>query len=89
MEECMWIPLYHSVTVSVNYDWQSNVKSHPLASDFFLYRDIDNAKRAQKRDAWNRPRYEFTLLPLVVIFLGALPAWSIIQRRINRQIRKN
>jgi oligopeptide transport system substrate-binding protein len=87
MEECMWIPVYHSVAVSVSYDWQSNVKAHPIANDFFIYRDIDKEKRAQKRAEWNRPRYEIAFLPLLVILFGALPAWNIIQKRINRRIR--
>jgi oligopeptide transport system substrate-binding protein len=89
MAECMWIPLYHSVAVSVNYDWQSNVKGHPLANDFFIYRDIDNTKRAQRRAEWNRPRYEIAILPMAIIFLGALPAWNIFQKRIHRRVRQN
>jgi oligopeptide transport system substrate-binding protein len=89
MEECMWIPIYHQVAVSVSYDWQSNVKSHPIANDFFIYRDIDKTKRAENRAAWNRPRYEIAFLPFIVIFLGALPAWNIFQKRINRRVRQN
>ena len=86
-EDCAWIPVYHSVSLSLAYDWLKNNKAHPIANDFNQYRRVDVAKRSASQRAWNQPNF----LPILVIggllALGTIPAIGVVKQRINRRIR--
>ncbi len=86
-EDCPWIPVYHSVSLSLAYDWLKNNKAHPIANDYNQYRSVDVAKRTTAQREWNQPNF----LPILVIggllALGTIPAIGVVKARINRRIR--
>ncbi len=88
VEDCPWIYVNHTESLSLYYDWMTNVKSHPIANDYLKYRRIDVAKRAQLQRAWNQPNY-FPLVGLVgLLVAGSLPALSVVRQRQNRRVRR-
>lgn len=89
VEDCPWIPLYHNVSLSLNYDWLKNVKAHPIANDAGQYRSVDAEKRAQMQRAWNRPNYVPLFAIAALLFLGSAPAVGVVRQRINRRVRRD
>lgn len=88
VEDCPWIYVNHTESLSLYYDWMTNVKSHPIANDYLKYRRIDVAKRARLQRAWNQPNY-FPLVGLVgLLVAGSLPALSVVRQRQNRRVRR-
>ena len=88
-EDCPWIYVYNPVALSLAYDWQKNVKAHPIANDFNQYRSVDQETRAQKQREWNQPRY-FPLVALLAVFVaGAIPAVNVVRNRVNRRVRRD
>lgn len=89
VEDCPWIYVYNPVTLSVGYNWQKNVKAHPIANDYSQYRRIDSDERAKKQTAWNQPNV-IPLLALAVAFVaGAIPAVGVVRNRVNRRVRRD
>jgi ABC-type transport system substrate-binding protein len=89
VEDCAWIPIFHNVALSLNYDWLKNVKAHPLANDAAQYRDIDADLRRRKRAEWNKPNVLPLIALVTVIVVGAVPAAGVVRQRINRRVRAN
>jgi oligopeptide transport system substrate-binding protein len=88
VEDCPWIPLYHDVTLAINYDWLKNVKGHPIANDTAMYRRVDAETRARKQREWNRPNFLPLFVLAAVLIGGALPAVSVVRQRTNRKVRR-
>ena len=55
VEDCPWIPIYHSLAMGLSYDWLKNTMSHPIANDMAQYRRVDFKTRAAKQAEWNHP----------------------------------
>ncbi|HVK05395.1 MAG TPA: ABC transporter substrate-binding protein [Armatimonadaceae bacterium] len=89
VEDCPWIPVFHSVSLSLSYDWQKNVKAHPIANDYNQYRAIDFEDRARKQRAWNQPNYLPIVVLALIIGVGAIPAIRVVRQRVNRRVRKD
>lgn len=87
-EDCPWIPVYHTVSLALNHEWLTNIKAHPLANDFNVYRGVDAADRAKRQAEWNQPNYWPLLLIAVVLIGGSIPAANVVRGRINRRVRK-
>lgn len=87
-EDCAWIPIYHDVSLSLNYGWLRNVKPHALANDAAMYRNIDTAERARRQRGWNQPNYWPILGVAAMLVVGALPAVAVIRHRTNRRVRR-
>jgi ABC-type transport system substrate-binding protein len=89
VEDCPWIPLYHPVSMSLNHSWLKNVKAHPIANDWNMYRSVDAEERVRKQREWNQPNY-LPLIALVVLLIGgAIPAAQVVRNRINRKVRRD
>ncbi|MBC7804916.1 MAG: hypothetical protein H7145_02080, partial [Akkermansiaceae bacterium] len=86
-EDCAWIPVYHSVSLSLAYDWLRNNKAHPIANDFNQYRSVDVEKRARAQREWNQPNFVPVATILGLLALGTIPAIAVVKQRINRRIR--
>jgi oligopeptide transport system substrate-binding protein len=66
-----WIELFHREAYSLYHGWVKNVKPIGLSVPTAKYQDIDAARRAALRQAWNRPVLWPALLVLG-LFLGLL-----------------
>jgi ABC-type transport system substrate-binding protein len=87
-EDVPWIPVYHEVALSVGYDWQKNVKSHPIDNSFNQYRRIDFEERARKQQEWNRPYYAPVIILVLALVGSILPAVNVVRNRVNRRVRR-
>ncbi len=49
--DCPWVYAWHDVTLSLHYDWLTNVKPHPMANDVAKYLRVDGggARACRKR----------------------------------------
>lgn len=86
-EDCAWIPVFHSVNLSLAYDWLQNNKAHPIANDYNAYRAVDIAKRSAAQSLWNQPNFVPIATILGLLALGTVPAIGVVKGRINRRIR--
>ncbi len=86
-EDCAWIPVYHSVSLSLAWGWNKNVKAHPIANDYNQYRTVDVAERARKQREWNQPNFVPTLIILGLLAAGTIPAVGVVKQHVNRRIR--
>lgn len=89
VEDCPWIPVYHTVSLSLTHSWLKNVKAHPLANDFNQYRRVDAEERARKQREWNQPNYWPLVVLAVVLVGGSIPAAQVVKNRINRRVRRD
>jgi peptide/nickel transport system substrate-binding protein len=89
VEDCPWVFDDHGEGLDLHYDWQLNMKRHPIALDSAKYIRIDAGKRARLRDSWNHPSYWplFALATLVVV--GTLPAVFTVRNRRLHRLRRN
>jgi oligopeptide transport system substrate-binding protein len=88
VEDCPWIPIYHSLTMGLSYDWLKNTMSHPIANDMAQYRRVDFAERARRQAEWNPAIWWPVALVVGLIGLGIVPAAQVVQQRINRKLRQ-
>lgn len=88
VEDCPWIPIYHSMTMGLSYDWLKNTMSHPIANDMAQYRRVDFQERARKQAEWNKPIWVPVALVVVLVGLGLVPAAKVVQQRVNRKLRQ-
>jgi ABC-type transport system substrate-binding protein len=88
VEDCPWIYSTYPESFALTQPWLKNYKPNPVALDTIKYWRIDGALRAKDRNAWNHPNYWPALAFGLFIFLGSLPAASVIRRRTNRYVRR-
>jgi len=87
VEDCAWIPVYHSVSLSLAYDWLKNVKAHPIANDYNQYRRVDYEKRARLQREWNQPNFGPLVAFLALLGVSIIPAVGVVRKRVNRRVR--
>ena len=79
-----WMWGFFPKSISLHYDWYSNIKLNLMANNTLKYHRLDPALRAARTQHWNEP----VLLPLLaiggVILLFLLPAVWIYYRRLYR-----
>ncbi|MGC4042565.1 MAG: ABC transporter substrate-binding protein [Armatimonas sp.] len=88
VEDCPWIPIYHSLSMGLSYDWLKNTMAHPIANDMAQYRRVDFQDRARKQAEWNKPIWIPVALVFVLLGLGLVPAAKVVQQRVNRKLRQ-
>ncbi len=86
-EDCAWIPVFHSVSLSLAWDWLENNKAHPIANDYNQYREVNIEKRSKAQAQWNQPNFVPVLTILGLLALGTIPAVGVVRGRLNRRIR--
>ena len=67
-DECVVIPLYHTVNFNLYHSWLTCSKPHPQADSKFEYYQVDSKVRAQKRKEWNKP----IIWPIFVLLIAGL-----------------
>ena len=87
--DCPWVYAWHDVTLSLHYDWLTNVKPHPMANDVAKYLRVDGGRRARLQEAWNRPNYWPAVAAGLLLIAGCLPAGATVRRRRVRRARKD
>jgi oligopeptide transport system substrate-binding protein len=88
VEDCPWIPIYHSLAMGLSYDWLHNTMSHPIANDMAQYRRVDFKTRAEKQAEWNHPIWLPVVAVLILLGLTVIPAAKVVQQRVNRKLRQ-
>ena len=88
VEDCPWIYLVHPESFALTQPWLTGFKPNPVALDTIKYWRIDGAIRSADQHAWNEPNYWPALGFGLFVFLGSLPAASVIRRRTNRYVRR-
>jgi ABC-type transport system substrate-binding protein len=88
VEDCPWIYMYHDVNLALAYDWEKNVKAHPIANDGNQYIRIDYRERAAKQREWNQPNYIPLAVLAAVLVIGGVPAVGVVRQRTNRKVRR-
>lgn len=88
VEDCPWIPIYHSLAMGLSYDWLHNTMSHPIANDMAQYRRVDFKTRAEKQAEWNHPIWLPVVAVLILLGLTVIPAAQVVQKRVNRKLRQ-
>ena len=78
----------HDEDLALNYDWIYNVKPHAIANDISKYRRVDGALRARRQVEWNHPVYWPLFAVVGLLFLGSLPAASVVRQRRTRRLRR-
>ncbi|GAB4456669.1 MAG: ABC transporter substrate-binding protein [Armatimonadaceae bacterium] len=89
VEDVPWIPVYHSVTMSLNHGWLKNVNAHPIANDLNQYRRVDAEERVRLQNRWNQPNYVPLIALAVVLIGGTIPALQVVRQRVNRRVRRD
>jgi len=76
-----WIFGYHDVAFALVHEWYRNAYPHAMATNTMKYRRIDPDLRAERRAAWNRPRWVPVLLVLGILVATGVPAvWAAMRR---------
>jgi oligopeptide transport system substrate-binding protein len=89
VEDCPWVFEYHAEGLSLQHGWMQNVKRHPIALDGLKYRRIDVDRRAELRQAWNRPVYWPLVALAALLLVGSLPAMATVRGRQRRRLRRS
>ena len=79
-EECVIIPLYHTVNFNLYHSWLTCAKPHPQADSKFEYYKVDSKSRAKKRKAWNKPIIWPIFIFLFAAILFVVPAILTIKK---------
>ena len=89
VEDCPMVYLTHAESFGLTQPWMQNYKPHAVAMDTLKYWNIDGPMRAEDQRAWNQPNYWPSVFLALFLFLGSLPAASVIRRRTNRHVRRS
>ena len=79
-EECVTIPLSHSVNFNLYHSWLTCAKPHPQFDSKFEYYQVDSKSRAEKRKAWNKPIVWPIFIFLLAAVLFVVPAILTIKK---------
>ncbi len=68
-QECVALPLYHTVNFNIYHSWLKGAKPHPQADSKYEYYSLDPKVRHEKRQLWNKP----IIWPIyILIFAGMI-----------------
>ena len=79
-----WVFTFHPVSFGLSHQWVKNSKPSALGGGTFKYLRVDANKRAENRQAWNRPVVWPLWMCLGVFILGTIPAVITIWKRERR-----
>lgn len=75
-----WIFGYHDIAFALVHEWYRNAHPHAMANNLLKYRRIDPELRAERRKAWNRPRWTPIVVVATVLVLAVVPAvWAAVR----------
>ncbi|MFP4057615.1 MAG: ABC transporter substrate-binding protein [Candidatus Brocadiia bacterium] len=78
-----WIFGYHGVDFVLVHQWYRNAYPHPMARNTLKYHRIEPRLRAERREAWNRPRWTPLVVFAVGLVLAVVPAIWITARHLR------
>ena len=78
-----WLFGYHDISFALIHDWYHNAYPNPMANNTLKYRRIDPGLRAEKREAWNRPRWTPVAVFVIVLVLAVVPAVWVAVRHLR------
>ena len=76
-----WVFTFHPVSFGLSHQWIKNSKPSALGGGTLKYLRVDANRRAENRQAWNRPVVWPLWLCLGVFILGTVPAVITIWKR--------
>ena len=79
-----WVFTFHPVSFGLSHQWVKNSKPNSLGGGTLKYLRVDANRRAENRQAWNRPVVWPLWLCLGVFILGTIPAVITIWKRERR-----
>ena len=79
-----WVFTFHPVSFGLSHQWVKNSKPNSLGGGTLKYLRVDANRRAENRQAWNRPVVWPLWLCLGVFILGTVPAVITIWKRERR-----
>lgn len=79
-----WVFTFHPVSFGLSHQWVKNSKPSALGGGTLKYLRVDANRRAENRQAWNRPVVWPLWLCLGVFILGTIPAVITIWKRERR-----
>jgi len=82
-EDAPWFGCVHPVSFTLVHEWHRNAYPNALAWGELKYRRIEAELRAERRRAWNRPRWEPVALVFALLVLGTVPAVRIVLRHLS------
>ncbi len=78
-----WVWGYYPVAFGLTHGWVGNVKPNSMANNTLKYLSIDEKKRAEKREEWNRPRLWPLILFIALVVIASLPAALTVVRKLR------
>lgn len=79
-----WVFTFHPVSFGLSHQWLRNSKPNALGGGTLKYLRVDASRRAENRQAWNRPVVWPLWMCLGVFILGTIPAVITIWKRERR-----
>ena len=79
-----WVFNFHPVSFGLSHQWVKNSKPNSLGGGTLKYLRVDANRRAENRQAWNRPVVWPLWMCLGVFILGTIPAVVTIWKRERR-----
>ena len=76
-----WVFTFHPVSFGLSHQWVKNSKPNSLGGGTLKYLRVDANRRAENRQAWNRPVVWPLWMCLGVFILGTIPAVITIWKR--------
>jgi len=78
-----WLFGYHPSSYSLVHKWCRNAYPNTMASNRLKYSRIDVDLRAERRRAWNRPRWGLVLAFFALLAVASLPAMRAAVRHMR------
>ncbi len=82
-----WLWGFHPMAYALNHAWYGNSKPNLMARNSLKYKTVDTSLRERLRREWNTPVLWPVLTVLVLMLLGAIPAWRSYRARQRAQVR--
>jgi len=88
-QDSPWLWGFHPKSFSLQHAWYINTKLNLMANNTLKYKRIDTVKRAEKRDAWNKPVIWPLYTAMILFFIIILPALIGYLRKEHTQGSKH